>query len=619
MAYLQEFLQTQRQQIAIQNQNAGEIGLPPGAAYSSYFPTWEVTAPQYPTPSPYSLMNIGYRTNEVAYACIELRSKAVSEPRARVWDKKKEEFLDDHPLYEFMEEPCPGVSETDFWFAVEMYLCITGFMPWEFDTSNDGSLINVWPMMPQYCSFKRGQQQLMRAIQYQPYTGLPAYDIDRSRFVLFSYTDPMYFGLKALSPTGVLADIIGLDNKITRMVEQFTRNGAFLGGLLKTEQIINETDARFARDRWQEAHGGAENAGQIAVIGKGMGFQTTNNTFREMVFPEVDARSETRICMGYAVPPILVSAKSGMDRATYSNYEQARKAWYEEFVTSEWRFLSRAATRDILPWFDKDPNHEIRFDTKEVKALQEDRTNQWKRAWEAYKSRVVIRDEARKEMGLGPMDDEEMGKEFYATAMEQRSLALEDNLDVPNAAESQEPVEELEVAGADRLKVVEEKAEEEKNFRAFAKRRIKEGKQADIPEFEFKHLDADRQRQLLSEYGVPDPDAEMVLKGLMEVLAATKANNAPPHINITANIEPGRAPDVHITQPEITVKVPKAEKAAAPVVNVEVSPTPVTVQNDVTVQPAEVNIPKVKRTTQRVKRDGGNNIEGTVTEYEHED
>ena len=317
--------------------------------------------------------------------------------------------------------------------------------------------------------------------------------------------------------------------------------------------------------------------------------------------------------MGYGIPPILISAKSGMDRATYSNYEQARKAWYEEQITSEWRFLEERLTRDLLPHFDADPNHVIRFDISKVKALQENRDAAWKRTTDAYKARLITRNDGLKEMGLDPVEDELLAGEYFTTAMIQQSHSTEDNLDTPNVDEA--PVDELEVTGAQLVKA----EEEEKNFRAFAKRRIKEGKQADIPEFEFKHLDADRQRQLLSEYGVPDPDAEMVLKGLMEVLAATKANNAPPHINITANIEPGRAPDVHITQPEITVKVPKAEKAAAPVVNVEVSPTPVTVQNDVTVQPAEVNIPKVKRTTQRVKRDGGNNIEGTVTEYEHEE
>lgn len=42
--------------------------------------------------------------------------------------------------------------------------------------------------------------------------------------------------------------------------------------------------------------------------------------------------------------------------------------------------------------------------------------------------------------------------------------------------------------------------DEEKKFRAFAKRRIKEGKYADIPEYEFKYLPEDKQKKLIEEY-----------------------------------------------------------------------------------------------------------------------
>ena len=60
-------------------------------------------------------------------------------------------------------------------------------------------------------------------------------------------------------------------------------------------------------------------------------------------------------------------------------------------------------------------------------------------------------------------------------------------------------------------------------------------------------------------------------------------------------------------------KIPE-QKAATVTVNVE--PTPVTVSAPVV--EIEVETPTVKRSFQKVKRDGGNNIEGTMTEYEYE-
>jgi len=389
-----------------------------------------------------------------------------------------------------------------------MYLDIAGFMAWEKDMSNDGSLINVWPIMPQYASFMRGEGQLLRAIHYLPYTGLPAYDIVRNRVVLMMYFDPQYFGLKPLSPTSVLSDIIKVDNDMTTMVQQFIKNGAFVSGLLSTDQILNEADARFAKERFREAHGGPNNAGDIVVQGKGIKFERMNNSFREMVFPEVDSRSETRICMGYGVPPILVSAKAGMDRSTYSNYEQARKAWYEEYVTSQWKFLAERYTKDILYHFASNPNYVLRFDTKDVKALQEDRTNQWKRATEAYKDRVITRNDALTEMGLEQLDDEVLGDEYFETVMAQSSTT--NSLDVPDGsvtvADATKPIDNANAPKEQPVKEPVKKnwtiehTKEEENFRIFAKRRIKEKKYADIPEYEFKYLDENRQKQLIEEY-----------------------------------------------------------------------------------------------------------------------
>jgi hypothetical protein len=161
------------------------------------------------------------------------------------------------------------------------------------------------------------------------------------------------------------------------------------------------------------------------------------------------------------------------------------------------------------------------FDTSKVKALQEDRTNQWKRADEGYKARIINRNEARIEKGLPPLEDNDpLGLEYYQTAMTQTSMSTQDDLDEPNLGKTETDVE---VAGQNLVKVEnEDEKDEEKKFRAFAKRRLKENKSQDIGEYEFLHLSQNKQRKLLSEFGVPDPDAELVLKGLLEVVNLIK-------------------------------------------------------------------------------------------------
>lgn len=629
MAYLQEITATQQEQLRISAiNNAQMIGLRPGEAYASYFPTWEVTAPQYPQPSPYSLQDV-YRTNEVAYACIELLMDSISEPPIMVIDKNTREELKGHELTEFMKEPCPQVDEVDFWKATMMFLSIAGFMGWEQDTSNDGSLKSVYPVMPQYSSFMRGQGRLLDRIRYQPYTGMPYMDINIDRILYWMYPDPRYYGLKPLGPTARLVDIIPVDTDMTKIVGQFLRNGAFISGQLVTDQIIDAEDARFAKQLFRDTQGGPAHAGEILVTGKGMKFERMNNTFREMVFPEVDARNEVRICMAYGIKPILISAKVGMDRSTMNNYEEARRAQYHEKFTSVWRFLEKGLTRQLLPLFDKNPDHVCKFDLRNVEALQENRTEVWKRATETYKARIITRNDTLREMGLDPLDDQTLGNEYYTTAMSQtsNSLDVQDNSIVGTEKAPMPATEDApDVPG------IEKEKEEEKAFRVFAKKRLDEGKPHKVGAFEFKYVSPMRQRQLLTEFGVPDADAELVLKALLSVVGGSRKDademiiniNNPQGVDISSRetVEAVKELSKHLSN--LRAEVKSSPLQPAPVVNVNVEPTPINnVIPEMKFVPPVVNVsvdvPKIKSTITRVKRDGANNLDGTITAYDYEE
>jgi hypothetical protein len=153
--------------------------------------------------------------------------------------------------------------------------------------------------------------------------------------------------------------------------------------------------------------------------------------------------------------------------------------------------------------------------------------------------------------------------------------------------------------------------QEEKDFRTFAKKRIDEGKPHKIGAFEFKHVNEKRQRQLMTEFGVPDADAEMVVKSLLAVVEALRI---PPDNHISINMPEQKSVElspvfqVNVEPTPITNIMPEMKAAAAPVVNVTVEPTPVT-----------INTPRIKSTITKVKRDGANNLEGQKTAYEYEE
>jgi hypothetical protein len=103
------------------------------------------------------------------------------------------------------------------------------------------------------------------------------------------------------------------------------------------------------------------------------------------------------------------------------------------------------------------------------------------------------------------------------------------------------------------------------------------------------------------------------------VVNIQNTNNIPeqgaPVVNIDNHIPEQKAPEVAVKNEFVL------PEQAAPVVHVtnQVNPTPVEVRNDVTVQPADVNVdmPKPKRQKQKIKRDGQGLIDETDTEIEY--
>ncbi len=378
-----------------------------GPTIANTWPDYEVLTPQYPNPNPYPLALTTYRKNELVYACVEKRSMAIAEAPARLYDgpinSKTRTALDDHPARKLLERPNEAMSETDFWIVNEIYTLIAGYSIWEIEFDNAGKPINLWPMRPDWCSTRRGRNRPLEYVRYQPY-GLPPQDIPIENLLIFQEFDPIFPMLKGLSKAAIALRTVSVDNAATDFLASFFQRGAIIGGILSTEQNLKDAEAEHIRTRWRQQHGGTENWGDIAVLGNGTKYQSTQMNFKEMDFAVLDGRSEARICQVFGVMPILVSARIGLDRSTYNNYENARKAFYEETVEPRWRWYQTRITHQLLPHYSVPAQYTVEFDTSRVSALQENTDALWKRVREFAKLNLITRDESRAYIGKDPVD-----------------------------------------------------------------------------------------------------------------------------------------------------------------------------------------------------------------------
>jgi Phage portal protein len=126
---------------------------------------------------------------------------------------------------------------------------------------------------------------------------------------------------------------------------------------------------------------------------------------RDLEFPDLRAYSESRICAALDVPPILVGAKVGLDRSTFTNYGEARKQLWEEAIFSLQRRFRDPVESQLLPEFTGVGRARVhtRWDNSDVLALQEAESAKWERATNALARGGIMINDFRRTVGLDPV------------------------------------------------------------------------------------------------------------------------------------------------------------------------------------------------------------------------
>lgn len=399
MAYLDELLRQRTELIQGSSRFDGAI--------ANLWPAHEVQTPAYGTVSAYALAQLGLRGDELVFSCIDRRATAISEPPVQVVKRsngkrgKKEQV--ESPITRLLDRPNSEMGSSRFLRAVSQGVDAFGFSVWEIEVSRAGEPIALWPMQPQFVSFLRGPQAPIRAVRYQ-YPGLPPYDVPRDRLLIFQDFDPLYPFTRALSRTAVALKSIGVHNATGGYLKDFFDRGAVPQGILSTEQMLTNAEAKRQKDLWNEHHGGSGKWGEIAVLGGGVKYQTTESPLKDMAFDAVDGRTEALICMTFALSPVILGAKVGLNASTYSNFDAALTQMYAQAIRPQWRTISDELTAQLLPRFGAEEGTVCDFDLSEVAAVSESEDKLVDRAVKLAEKNLIYRDEARDLIGWDAID-----------------------------------------------------------------------------------------------------------------------------------------------------------------------------------------------------------------------
>ncbi len=391
----------------------GQTALAPGYVKSAPFawPKWKLGRAEWQIIDFETMAQKGYSLNSIIYEAINYKVRAVTTAPLRAYEGDVDNPIALPPgnaLADLVARPNPHQSMMELQGQAIVYLNLSGnsYVFMDRDTAN-GPPVAMWGLRPDRVRVipikaRRGARGPEVAYVYLPEANMPLKDgtpilaQDMMHVKLPNPLDPLEGMGQGLSPMAPLAQSADVDNAITHFMKLFMQHGAMGVGVLKHAMPMAPSAMAKSRERFKERHGGYQEwAEEIIVLDKDMSYERVSMDFEEMGFEQQDERNETRILGPFGVPPILVGSRIGLKRSTYSNYLQARQAFWEDTMFPE----SLLFEKEFQFFLQDDGGQFVAFDFSKVPALQELRQKQHTIDLEDYRSGAITRNEYRQMIG----------------------------------------------------------------------------------------------------------------------------------------------------------------------------------------------------------------------------
>jgi HK97 family phage portal protein len=347
-----------------------------------------------------SLTKWAFRSNELVHSCIGERGKAFREPPLRIYNETNDKWEEGNPVEVLLKQPNPFRSQAEFWEAVEQHLLLVGNAFIYKARDKTGKVAQLWLKKPNQIKVVPHPKKFISHYLYT--VGGKEYVLPVEDIIHVMYIDPDndYYGI---SPLVAAAKKIDADSELGSFAKHVLLNMATTSGVFITDKKLGPDERQILEDKMASRYIGAIRAGLPMVLSHGMKYEQTSMNMKDLDIGNLSSYVESRICLALHVPAIVVGAKVGLDRSTFTNAGEAREYMYENTVAPEWQMVADKVGYNLLADFGLLEEALIpRFDTRQVKALQESEADLWQRVDEFEGLSVV---EKRVKIGYGKDPD----------------------------------------------------------------------------------------------------------------------------------------------------------------------------------------------------------------------
>jgi len=326
-------------------------------------------------------------------------------------DSQQAEPVEDHPVIKLMAQPDPMIMGSLFWGWVIQDYKLFGNTYLRKIRSTTRGVVTALQFLPQ--DMVRPVGNGTNPLTHYVYTtDGRSFDIPVSDIIHIRYgRDPSDIRLGRSPVTAVLREI-ATDNTASTTAYGLLANGAMpsliVGPDAKDQTVdISMDDARQVKRQLHEDLTG-DGSGGIVVMTGAYKMDRVSLTPSELALDSVRRVPEERICSALGINPMVLGLGAGLERSTYSNYERAQQAAWEDGMVPLLRVLADAVTADLLPEYPETQEGDfIQYDLEQVRALADDLAAEADRAEKLYKAGIIDRAEAKRIAGLEAVPEDE--------------------------------------------------------------------------------------------------------------------------------------------------------------------------------------------------------------------
>jgi len=198
-----------------------------------------------------------------------------------------------------LQDPNPTQTPFEFWETALVHLLLWGNAYVLKERAVGGQVQNLWPLHPS-------------RVQVGTFRGDKVFTVDGDLDQPFSTDRIMhipglgYDGVTGTSPIRLAAQGIGLALAAEEYGARLFGSGSLMGGILQTEQRLDEPTATALKQRWREKVAGLDKAHDIAVLDAGAKFQPVTMPNNDAQFIESRRFQIAEIARMFGVPPHML-------------------------------------------------------------------------------------------------------------------------------------------------------------------------------------------------------------------------------------------------------------------------------------------------------------------------